>query len=252
MPLSRLLIADDNPLSLAFFREALGCLGVETVEATDGAQALDSASIVAFDLMLLDARMPIMGGAEVLLHLRSREGPSRNAVALATTADDDPATHAALREAGFVDVLPKPIGAGALRTALAHFMPIQAIHALVDLPEVALDDRQALAAAGGDHGIAGALRGLFATELAQLPAELIAMTLRRDAPALRERLHRLDASAGFCGAPALVSAGARLRDALEATEWPEREIARFLDTCRRTHDLLDRTPSPTFVEDRSP
>lgn len=252
MPTPRMLIADDNPLSLRFLSDALALLGVEHATAADGSQALAAAQRDSFDLLLLDARMPGHGGAQVLARVRAHAGPSQYATALATTADNAPATHAALRDAGFVDVLLKPLSIDTLRSALARHVQVPSATPVGDdcgtqepRPVAAepglserLDDRQALAAVGGDAAIVAALRGLFAIELDALPAELAAITERRDAEALRERLHRLDASAGFCGAPALQRAASTLRVALDAPAWPNSAIADFLGTCARVRAML--------------
>ena len=228
----RILVADDNPLSLRFLAEALAGLGHEIVEAEDGSVALDHATATACDVLLLDARMPGFGGAEVLARTRTPSAASQHAIALATTADNDPATHAALRSAGFADVLVKPLGVETLRAALARHMS-----ELAQTDEV-LDDAQALAAVGGDAGIVTALRGLFASELEALPNELAAFAQCENASALRDRLHRLDASAGFCGVPALVKAAAALRDALEEPGWPHTAVSRFVAVCARARAQL--------------
>jgi CheY-like chemotaxis protein len=238
MSIARVLVADDNPLSLRFFCSALATLEIECIEATDGTMALGLSDRDAFDLLLLDARMPGLGGIEVLTGIRAHGGPSQNATALATTANDDPAAHAALREAGFVDVLVKPLGVTALRAALDRYLPVAGSRTLSKREELWLDEDQALAAAGGDRAIVLALRGLLVRELELLPAELTLISERRDANALRERLHRLDASAGFCGVRQLARAGAMLRTALDAPTWPEESVARFLDTCDRARAQL--------------
>lgn len=241
MPTPRILVADDNPLSLRFLAEAVTMFGFECVEAADGAEALACAQREAFDLLLLDARMPGHGGAEVLARIGSAAGPSQHAIALASTADDAPETAAALRRAGFAAVLPKPLTLDTLRDALATHVALPCAadaEQAAPIPSPTLDDQRALAAAGGDDTIVAALRGLFLHELDALPAELAAIAARRDAAALRERLHRLDASAGFCGAPALPRAAALLRQALEAPAWPQAALADFLAVCERTRTLL--------------
>src|SRR5674476_109563 len=63
---------------------------------------------------------------------------------------------------------------------------------------------------------------------------------REDAYALRERLHRLDASAGFCGVPALLHAASALRAALGAPAWPHSAILEFLAACERARVRLAR------------
>lgn len=251
MPTPRMLIADDNPLSLRFLSEALARLGIEHVAAVDGAQALAAALDESFDLLLLDARMPGFGGAEVLARVRAQAGPSQHVIALASTADNVVAVQVALREAGFADVLLKPLSIDALRSALARHLPLPrppadervaraSTHPTPAEPAstTTLDDHLALAAAGGDAAIVAALRGLFAAELDGLPVELAAIAARRDAEALRERLHRLDASAGFCGAPAMQRATRTLRSALDAPAWPHAAAADFLDVCAHTRAML--------------
>ncbi|MCW5578643.1 MAG: response regulator, partial [Dokdonella sp.] len=61
MPRPRLLVADDNPLSLRFFADALDALGIDSVLAADGEQALARADGGAFDALILDLRMPGLG-----------------------------------------------------------------------------------------------------------------------------------------------------------------------------------------------
>ncbi|MEO5559465.1 MAG: response regulator [Dokdonella sp.] len=239
----RVLVADDNPLSLQFFHAALTALGVDCIQACDGAAALELARGDAFDLILLDVRMPGLDGPEVLRQIRARPGPSQHATALATTADNDAASHATLRTAGFVDVLIKPLAVDALRTALDRHLPASHSREIAGNQDEWLNEAQALAAAGGDRTIAAALRGLLIAELDLLPAEVAAISERRDAQALRERLHRLDASAGFCGAPVLAKAGSALRAALDELMWPELEIFRFLETCERTRLMVAHAAS---------
>jgi len=230
-----ILVADDNPVSLRFFAEALAQLGFACALAHDGLEAVAEAQRTRFDLLLLDARMPGLDGVQALARIRAFPGPSRDAIALATTADADEATHRDLTEAGFVDVIAKPVSVSALRAALTRQLAerVDDVRPATDRDDHNdLDDAGALAATGGDAAILAALRGLLMTELDALPAELSDISARNDAAGLRDRLHRLDASAGFCGTPALVRAGARLRSALaNDASWPNAAAAEFLAAC---------------------
>ena len=235
MTAPRILIADDNPLTVHFFVEALALLGIDSVAAADGQIATRRACEAAFDLLLFDARMPGVGGAAALAHIRASAGPCAGTVALATSADNDASVHAALLAAGFVEVLVKPVDLQTLRLVLARYLP-----AHTDVGQVTLDDHQALSVAGGDASIVAALRGLFAAELDALPAEIGEYAQRQDANALRDRLHRLDASAGFCGATTLRHAGVVLRTALAAPAWPNAAVADFLSICAQVRTQLVR------------
>jgi CheY-like chemotaxis protein len=240
-----ILVADDNPVSLRFFAEALAQLGFACELAHDGLETVAEAQRTRFDLLLLDARMPGLDGVQALARIRAFPGPSRDAIALATTADADEATRRDLTEAGFVDVITKPVSVSALRAALARQLTerVNEVRPAVDrADESDLDDAGALAATGGDASILAALRGLLMTELDALPAELADITARNDAAALRDRLHRLDASAGFCGTPALVRAGAKLRSALDNEAlWPSAAATEFLSACADVRAALARS-----------
>ena len=228
------LVADDNPVSLQFFADALAQLGMHCGLANDGLEAVAQAGQTRFDLLLLDARMPGLDGSQALAQIRAQPGPSREAVALASTADASGATRAALLQAGFAEVVAKPVTVATLRAALARHLPDLRGDRPTDAPSSAasLDDRSALAAVGGDAKIVAALRALLVAELDALPAELTGLQARNDIAGLRDRLHRLDASAGFCGAPALARAGATLRAALDAHgDWPHAACAEFLAAC---------------------
>lgn len=69
----RLLLVDDNDLSLYILRELLNRSWLYLMEAHNGHEALDIISRERPDAVLLDLLMPGMSGFEVLEHLRSRE-----------------------------------------------------------------------------------------------------------------------------------------------------------------------------------
>ncbi len=244
----KILIADDNPVTLRFFAEATAQLGFGCELARDGAEAVTQARRTLFDLLLFDARMPELDGAQALARIRAESGPSRRTPAIATTASADETAHRALIAAGFVDVIAKPVSIDALRALLARHVESSSGQTATRSADVGeqLDDASALAAVGGDRSIVAALRGLLVAELDALPAELDSLAVRTDAAALRDRLHRLDASAGFCGTPALARAGAVLRSALDAENaWPKAAMADFLAACAAVRAKLLASDPPT-------
>lgn len=226
MPAPRVLVADDNPLSLRFLADASKSAGWLVSVAADGAEAVAIADETACDLLLLDLRMPRVGGIQALARIRDG-GASRHAVALATTAAVASDADDAVREAGFASILRKPLTVAALHSALAQH-----------LPGAAFDDAKALSAAGGDLAIVAALRRLLAAELQALPDEIARYAAARDAAALHDRLHRLDASCGFCGVPALADAARHLRAALAGGGWPPPAFERFLRECASVRERL--------------
>ncbi len=221
----RILIADDNPLSLRFLLEAMTQLGIEADGVEDGAAALEHATRQIHALLLLDNRMPKLSGPEVLKRLRAA---GISTPAIATSAEVTPALRTDLLAAGFAQVLEKPLSLETLENALRPYFAITSTQPTrsdvgniptADITKFGplLDDAAALPGVGGDATILHALRKLLIDELAAIPDEFARLSQSRDGDALRERLHRLQASAGFCGASALVAACIRLRTLIDTT-----------------------------------
>ena len=236
----RLLVADDNPITLDFLAAALRQLGWQVVAASDGSEAVVQAAADRFDMLLLDARMPILGGAAALARIRTGHGESAHAPAVATTASTDGDTVAALFAAGFEAVLPKPISIAELGAALRHYDSKPSEH-----PTQLFDEARAHAVVGGDFQVVRALRELLLAEMERLPDELSLMASQCDASQqLDERLHRLAASAGFCAAVDLENAVVELQAARKTqAAWPEVGASRFSDQCERFAHRLRETLS---------
>jgi CheY-like chemotaxis protein len=242
----RVLIADDDPVSLRFLAAAIGQFGCDVVAVVNGAAALAATLAEPFHLLLLDRRMPGLGGGELLLAMRNR---GDGTPAIATSADIDAIVSVQLRDAGFVDVIEKPTTLAILRRVLGphlHFSasPVEA----TDPEEVAsalLDDSPALAAMGGDAAALRALRDLLAQELIALVAQREDFT--GDRVVWRDRLHRLRASCGFCGAVALAQAAGRLDRALRDDPENAPSVLRdFLLACHATLSALRDQAPPTM------
>ncbi|HET6633338.1 MAG TPA: response regulator [Rhodanobacteraceae bacterium] len=214
---ARILLAEDDPPSRHYMHDALRELGAEVTVHGDGKAALAEATSTLFDLLLIDRRLPSLSGAALLRRLRERpDAASRDSRAIASSAHWTPGGRRAALAAGFTATLAKPCTTGQLRELLQSHLP--------PLAQAVRDDAAALYSAGG-AGNLQALRRLFARELRQWCDEWPALATR---PAvLHERLHRLCASAGFCGAPALASAARELRGALEAGGSAAAQSARF-------------------------
>ncbi|MFZ2635107.1 MAG: response regulator [Rectinemataceae bacterium] len=69
----KILIADDEAMTLEFFEVMLGNLGFETKTARDGAEALDLLARWKPDLILLDNVLPKVSGWELTRAIRSGE-----------------------------------------------------------------------------------------------------------------------------------------------------------------------------------
>ena len=196
-----ILLVEDDRISATFLSAALATLPARVHVAEDCAQALAASG--PFDAWLIDANLPDGSGAWLLQHLRETDAA---ASALAHTADATMATRDALLQAGFAEVLVKPLSAQALVDALRA-----ALRGGSDEPHDAADwdDRAALTALAGNPEHVASVRQLFLSELPTTRSACLAAFDRGDPAALRAQLHRLQASCGFTGAAALAAIASR-------------------------------------------
>jgi CheY-like chemotaxis protein len=105
----RVLVADDHEINRRAVEVVLAPLGARITGAVDGRQALDAALLEAFDIIVMDVRMPEMNGRDATRNIRSQPGPNRHTPVIAVTADSDAADVEACREAGMNWFVAKPI-----------------------------------------------------------------------------------------------------------------------------------------------
>ena len=96
------LIVDDEPDIVMLLRLALEAAGYTTVEASDGAEALEVIEARRPDVVLLDMMMPVMDGWTTLEHLGDRKDTTRVIAVTAKTAARDLDRAMALGAAAFV------------------------------------------------------------------------------------------------------------------------------------------------------
>ena len=68
---NKILVADDDRLLRGLLEHKLAVAGFEVDIAEDGGAALELARTMKYDLMVLDAMMPVMDGFEVLRRLKN-------------------------------------------------------------------------------------------------------------------------------------------------------------------------------------
>jgi CheY-like chemotaxis protein len=121
----RILQADDNPTNRRVIELMLSAAEVEVVSVSDGAQALEAWRQEAFDLVLMDLRMPVMDGLTAIRAIRGEEAArgGRRTPIVVLSANTSPDDRQASRDAGADGHIGKPIRAeellGAIEAALA-------------------------------------------------------------------------------------------------------------------------------------
>jgi len=116
-PRMRILVVDDHMDSAAALAELLGAWGHDARAITDATNAIDLASQLSPDLVLLDLAMPGRNGYEIARELRRRP-ETRRTVLVALTGFADAEARARTREAGFDHHFSKPIQVAALQELL--------------------------------------------------------------------------------------------------------------------------------------
>ena len=102
-----ILLADDDEILIEILRFRVEAAGHSVVIARDGLQALELIRESLPDLVILDAMMPVMTGAEVLAALRADEATADLPVIMLTARAGEDDVVRSLR-AGANDYITKP------------------------------------------------------------------------------------------------------------------------------------------------
>jgi signal transduction histidine kinase/CheY-like chemotaxis protein len=117
----RVLLAEDNPINALLARTLLTRAGCIVTGAHNGEEAVAVAARGAFDLILLDIRMPRLDGFAAAELIRTGGGPSAATPIVALTADAGEEERAHAAKAGMDDFITKPIDANRLLQVAARF-----------------------------------------------------------------------------------------------------------------------------------
>jgi signal transduction histidine kinase/ActR/RegA family two-component response regulator len=115
-----ILVAEDNAVNQTIIQAMLRQLGHEVRIAANGREALDALAQDAFDLVLMDCNMPVMGGLEATRLLRAGMDHVRDSdvPVIALTANAMDGDREACLAAGMTDFLAKPVNIATLRQAI--------------------------------------------------------------------------------------------------------------------------------------
>lgn len=116
----RVLVAEDNDVSLELVEALLQAMKVEVISAKNGKEAVELGGTASPDLILMDMRMPVMDGLEATRLLKKK---LRNRVpVVALTASVDAEACADSRQAGCDDYLTKPMDTAKLIAVLERYL----------------------------------------------------------------------------------------------------------------------------------
>lgn len=103
----RALVVDDVEDNREVLSQLLESVGIQTMQADNGSEALECLAQEIFDIVFMDIRMPVMNGMDALKAIRER-WPDRAMVCIAITASGLLRQADYYLQAGFDDFLAKP------------------------------------------------------------------------------------------------------------------------------------------------
>ena len=115
------LLVEDHPVNQLLASTLLKKWGHKVTIAENGQLAVDIFKSEAWDIVLMDMQMPVMGGLEATLRIRSMESDGKRVPIIAVTASAMESDREATRHAGMDDHLAKPFNAVALQAILAQY-----------------------------------------------------------------------------------------------------------------------------------
>lgn len=116
----QVLFVEDDPMNRRVVKDMLRVVGADMEEAADAETGLRMIDDGAYNIILMDLRMPGMDGLTAIRHLRSKQSNKATLPVIVVTAD----TAIDLREqclaAGADEVILKPVAMGALLNAMGR------------------------------------------------------------------------------------------------------------------------------------
>jgi PAS domain S-box-containing protein len=115
-PLTRVLLAEDNPVNQLVATKMLESLDCRVDVASDGTEVIQMSGRFPYDIIFMDVQMPHVDGLEATRRIRLRDGDAVRIVAM--TANAMQGDREKCLEAGMDDYVSKPITPDSLRSAL--------------------------------------------------------------------------------------------------------------------------------------
>ncbi|QIE43203.1 response regulator (plasmid) [Rhodobacteraceae bacterium SC52] len=122
----RILVADDNSINLVVAESMLEILGQSGDFVENGQEAVSAAETKHYDVILMDISMPVLDGLEATRRIRALGGDYADIPILALTAHAGPDEKAKCVQAGFNDILTKPVSCAVLRDTLVRWQTLKA------------------------------------------------------------------------------------------------------------------------------
>ncbi len=212
-----ILVAEDNPANLKLITSLLNNLEtpLQVDASTDGVIAFDHASKKKYDLILLDLQMPNMGGIDTSKAIRTHKNPNQKTPIIAISAFISAEQKSALFDAGFNELLIKPIDTHTLKCLLQKWclnsdkiikngtIKRLSTSQLTDSTQPPLSLEKTIELAGGNKQIAMEIIQMFIQELPSLQKSMDEHYNQKNWKKLTDVVHKLHGSSRFCSMESL-------------------------------------------------
>ena len=209
-PQLRVLVAEDNVTSQLIARKTLEKMGHTVEIARNGSEATRMVEQGGFDLVLMDAEMPIMNGLEATRYIRKWEkNTGKRIPIIAMTAYAMKEDRKQCLAAGMDGYLSKPTNPDDLNNVIMDLFPRE------KKPNIqpAVDMNAAMQVFGGDSELHREAAGIFLEQDYPEQIEIIKDGIKRkDAPAVKAAAHSVKGAARSLGGLVLGDMAFRLEE----------------------------------------
>ncbi|MBP5494443.1 MAG: response regulator [Lachnospiraceae bacterium] len=123
-PDARILVVDDTKMNLLVVENLLKKTGIKIDTALNGPDSIELAKNNAYDVILMDQRMPGMDGTEAMNEIKNLDNKlNANVPVICLTADVVRGAKERYLQMGFNDYLTKPIDSAKLEKMLIEYLP---------------------------------------------------------------------------------------------------------------------------------
>lgn len=243
------LLVDDSEVNRLTIKTFLGMEGIRVTEAVDGVAAIAAVTQQRFDLILMDVRMPVMGGIEAVEKIRQNQLAEHTPIIALTAHVQDEEKQRCL-QVGMQDFLTKPIGKAMLIKRVMQWLNPAVTVVEAAEPPVAVPTEQGEFAAYpliDDEHLAQFQAELSAENYQQLVAIFLKESTRQIDDALQfvdqNKFDRVEILVHALKSSALTFGAVRLSHVAKAAELAcrQQQISKAADYCRQLKLLGEQT-----------
>jgi CheY-like chemotaxis protein/HPt (histidine-containing phosphotransfer) domain-containing protein len=245
-PQTRILLVEDNPVNQLVALGILKLFGAHAEVASNGEEAIQALATTRYNLVLMDALMPVMDGLEATRRIRSGQSsaldPSVPIVAMTAHVREEDRQRCLA--AGMNDYVAKPVRREALAAALhrqlspaevatSHASGSRARDPDGDFDRDGLRERLLF-----DPSLIAEVCGTFLKETPVLLREMNESVAERNRNSLRLQAHSLKGSASTLGGNTLGKLAGSLETLASEMDWPAAE--RTLPEIQKAYEALEK------------